>query len=251
MMQQTDTGIGRALRRARLTQGKTLEEVSRDTRVRTDYLLALERETWGALAGDVYVRGFLRSYSRYLGLNAEKVIQVYERTSHRPKPPPAPVERAPGVGATEAVELTGGNRRGSWFLAVVAAVTALAAAAGIGLFSRRATVPEPASNRPAPQVAVTTRTVEVGLLPRGPVEVEIVPDDDPPIVERLERGEARSFEADERILVRLSQGDRVRLEVNGTDLGTPGFRDQPFEATYGPKDFRGDRSPSVEPTSGA
>ncbi len=250
MMQQTDTGIGRALRRARLTQGKTLEEASRDTRVRTDYLQALEREAWGALAGDVYVRGFLRSYSRYLGLNPEKVIHVYERTSHRPKPQPAPVERAPGLGPTEAVALTGGNRRTSWFLAVVTAVTALAAAAGIGLFSRQATVPEPASNRPPPQIAATSGTVQVGLVARGRVDVEIVLDDDPPIAERLSPGEARSFEADERIVVRLSHGGRVRLEVNGTDVGTPGFRDQPFEASYGPKDFRGNRSPSATPSVG-
>src|SRR6266571_9253452 len=73
------TGIGPALRKARLLRGKSIEEASRETRIRPDYLSALEREQFDALLGDVYVRGFLRSYSTYLGLDSDKVLTVYNR----------------------------------------------------------------------------------------------------------------------------------------------------------------------------
>ena len=87
------TGIGPALRRARLSRGKSIEEASRETRIRPDYLQALERERFEALIGDVYVRGFLRSYSTYLGLNPDQVLTVYNRHFGPPRPtlPEAPV----------------------------------------------------------------------------------------------------------------------------------------------------------------
>src|SRR5437764_336698 len=66
------TGIGPALRQARRSLNKTLEEASRDTRIRPEYLRALEAETFGAVGEEVYVRSFLRSYSSYLALEPDK-----------------------------------------------------------------------------------------------------------------------------------------------------------------------------------
>jgi cytoskeletal protein RodZ len=71
------TGIGRALQKARLLRRKTIEEASRDTRIRPRYLMALEEERFELLMGDVYLRGALRSYSSYVGLNADKVLRLY------------------------------------------------------------------------------------------------------------------------------------------------------------------------------
>jgi cytoskeleton protein RodZ len=71
------TGIGPALREARESLGKSLEEASRDTKIKVDHLQALERESFETLGGDVYVRGTLRSYSSYLGLDPDKVLSAY------------------------------------------------------------------------------------------------------------------------------------------------------------------------------
>src|SRR5207245_11423971 len=94
------TGIGPALRKARLLRGKSIEEASRETRIRSQYLQALERERFEALLGDVYVRGCLRSYSTYLGLDADQVLTIYNRHFGGPRPaladpvprPPRPIE---------------------------------------------------------------------------------------------------------------------------------------------------------------
>src|SRR6266571_9151567 len=90
------TGIGPALRQARLSRGKSIEEASRETRIRPEYLQALERERFETLLGAVYVRGFLRSYSTYLGLDPDQVLAVYNRHFGPPRPlvpeaPPGPV----------------------------------------------------------------------------------------------------------------------------------------------------------------
>jgi hypothetical protein len=243
LVQSTGTGIGRALRAARLRQGKSLEEASRETRVRSDYLEALEREDFGRLKGDVYVRGFLGSYARYLGLSPEKVLAAYERLFGSPPAAPAPVEQAPGVGPTEAVILTGGHRRPSWLLAAIAAAIVLASAAAIGLFQRQA--PPPATNpRPAPAIERST-AVRVDLIALRDVEVEVRIDAGDLTRQHLEEGEALSYEGEDRIDIHVSNGGAVELGVNGSEPVRPGPANVPFEGTYFPSDFR--EEPSASP----
>src|SRR5919198_6007216 len=88
-LRATRTGIGTALREARESRGITLQKASRETRIHSDYLTALERECYDTLRADVYVRGFLRSYSSYLGLDVDKVLTVYDRRAPS-APPPSP-----------------------------------------------------------------------------------------------------------------------------------------------------------------
>lgn len=69
--------IGITLREARLRRQVDLVEAEQDTKIRSKYLSALENEDFDLLPGAVYVRGFLRTYSRYLGLDAQLYIDEY------------------------------------------------------------------------------------------------------------------------------------------------------------------------------
>jgi hypothetical protein len=69
--------LGNTLSRARRARGITLEDVERDTHVSKRYLNALETEDFTIFPAPVYARGFLRTYSRYLGLNPEELIRVF------------------------------------------------------------------------------------------------------------------------------------------------------------------------------
>ena len=51
--------------------------MERDTHVSKRYLHALEMEDFAIFPAPVYARGFLRTYSRYLGLNPEELIRVF------------------------------------------------------------------------------------------------------------------------------------------------------------------------------
>ncbi len=71
-------GIGETLRAARRQQRRTLSDAAAETRVRETYLAALEEEEFSALGGDVYVKGFLRSYFRYLDVpDAERLVAAF------------------------------------------------------------------------------------------------------------------------------------------------------------------------------
>jgi cytoskeletal protein RodZ len=73
--------LGNTLSRARRARGITLEEAERDTHVSRRYLQALESEDFSTFPAPVYARGFLRTYSRYLGLNPDELVRVFPNGS--------------------------------------------------------------------------------------------------------------------------------------------------------------------------
>ena len=69
--------IGGSLREARLKRGLTPADVQKAIRIRDRYLQALEEERWEVLPGDAYVKGFLRTYADYLGLDGNLYVDEY------------------------------------------------------------------------------------------------------------------------------------------------------------------------------
>ncbi len=71
--------LGSLLTRAREARGLTLEDAERDTRISRRYLQALETEQFEVIPAPVYARGFLRSYSQYLGLDPAEALDMFPR----------------------------------------------------------------------------------------------------------------------------------------------------------------------------
>ena len=69
--------IGNSLREARLRQGLEIPRIETDTKIRGKYLRALEEEQFDVLPGDTYVKGFLRTYADYLGLDGQLYLDEY------------------------------------------------------------------------------------------------------------------------------------------------------------------------------
>ena len=74
--------IGYSLRAARERQGIGLPEAELATKIRAKYIRALEEEDFDALPGDAYVRGFLRTYADFLGLDGEIYVDEYASRFH-------------------------------------------------------------------------------------------------------------------------------------------------------------------------
>jgi hypothetical protein len=74
----------------------TIEDAARATRIPRRYLEALEQEDFGILPAPVYARGFLRSYSGYLGLDPTDLLPFFP-VGHveEPKLEPLPEVRQP------------------------------------------------------------------------------------------------------------------------------------------------------------
>ncbi len=69
--------IGHSLREARVRQQLELSEVELATKIRARYLRALEEEGFDALPAQTYVKGFLRTYADYLGLDGQLYVDEF------------------------------------------------------------------------------------------------------------------------------------------------------------------------------
>jgi cytoskeleton protein RodZ len=230
-LQRSTLGIGPALRKVREGRGLTLDEAARDTRVRRDYLEALEDEAFERLLGDVHVRGCLRTYASYLRLSPDKVVAMYEAETlpEEPEVPP------PSLPRTEPV-LGARRRRDDHRLWVLIAVTVLVLAGAFGVLSARRPAP-PAAELPADAGAVVSppgvgRAISVAVVARKPVEITIVADGNDPVTYDLRPDEGRSFEADTSITIRLSEGASANVVVSGKDYGYPGVEGRPWRQTF-------------------
>ncbi len=70
---------GAILRRCREFHGITLEEASETTKIGISHLKALEDDQIREFANQAYLKGFLRIYATYLGLNSDDVARMYDK----------------------------------------------------------------------------------------------------------------------------------------------------------------------------
>lgn len=70
---------GSILRRCREFHGITLEEASETTKIGISHLKALEDDQISEFANQAYLKGFLRIYATFLGLNSEDIARLYTR----------------------------------------------------------------------------------------------------------------------------------------------------------------------------
>jgi len=135
--------LGNTLSRARRARAITLEDVERDTHVSKRYLEALENEDFTIFPAPVYARGFLRTYSRYLGLNPEELIRIFPNADLTVDITPLPtVTRA----QTELINV-------NWLVAGLVAIFLL----GAGLLLLRGNE-DPALSSPLDETAGTSLT---------------------------------------------------------------------------------------------
>lgn len=70
--------LGEKLRQFRTEKELSLKEVSRITKVSVKYLTAIEDGRFNDLPGDVYARSFLKVYTKFLGVDTKKFLDLYQ-----------------------------------------------------------------------------------------------------------------------------------------------------------------------------
>ncbi|MBX7249401.1 MAG: helix-turn-helix domain-containing protein [Caulobacteraceae bacterium] len=103
--------LGEGLRAARDASMRTLDQLADATRVRAEYLKALEENAWSLLPSRPFTLGYVRAYARALGLDEEAAADRFKAEY----PDNAEKLQAP-VGS----ELADVKKRSPWLLAVVA-----------------------------------------------------------------------------------------------------------------------------------
>jgi len=80
--------IGEKLKTARVEKGYSPDQVARDTNIARRFILAMEGEDFEVFPGDTYLIGFLRNYADYLGLDPDRIINLYRNMKIQEQPIP-------------------------------------------------------------------------------------------------------------------------------------------------------------------
>lgn len=92
------TDVGSILKKNREQKQMTLGEVSRVTRISIPSLEAIEHGRYDELPGEVFVRGFLRSYAQAVGVMPQEILAKYTQSRRvrmvTPLPVASPVKAA-------------------------------------------------------------------------------------------------------------------------------------------------------------
>jgi len=78
---------GELLRQGRLRQRLSIAECSKRTHIAQRFIEALEDEKWGELPSESHRVGFLRLYSRFLGVPVEDILMLYRQRTLVPTDP--------------------------------------------------------------------------------------------------------------------------------------------------------------------
>lgn len=231
--------FGEELRREREIRGISLKEIADATKISKRFLEALERNDHRALPAPVFTRGFVREYSRYVGLNAEEMVNRYNfaaANDDRIEKPPQ-VEKYPQTPVRD-ISPKPPRKRGippvyarvdRNLIAAVFIAVALAAVAYWAVQHRRDSANEAAAE---PATAVTATPTPAPAPPPKPVAddatlrlaVEVLDNawvvleaDGKTIVnEELHRGDTRTYEASEAFRFRnIGNAAGLRLTLNG------------------------------------
>jgi cytoskeletal protein RodZ len=81
--------IGSILKEKRKEQKLELKQVSDIIKIRVDYLQALEDGNYGNFPSEVYLKGFLKNYAKYLGIGTDKALALYRRENERKQNDPS------------------------------------------------------------------------------------------------------------------------------------------------------------------
>jgi len=246
------SSLGDILRERREEHQWSLDEVTQRTRIRRDYLMALEEGNYAALPADVHVRGFLRNYAQVLGLSFQEVLDLYlhergdpDLVSIAPLVPP-PRSRSftlPGLG-----------------FAIMATI-AMAVCAYWVLFPLRNSFTPPATptrSLPTPTNLLPTETPTVRVLAGPPTVTTIALAPTPRTYEGVEvillvsadcwvrvdadsvrayegllrAGATRTFTATQTLRIRMGNAGGVSVMLNGRDLGVQGRPGQVLTQTW-------------------
>lgn len=141
---------GAILKRCREYHGITLEEAAEATKVGANYLKALETDQTKEFASLAYLKGFLRIYASYLGLNPDDIMRLYEKMS-------SPDDSRGGVNSAGEEKRDNVRRRFSWKKLVLPACLLLLLIMTAAIINRpkkaslQQAAPQPAMVAQAPQ----------------------------------------------------------------------------------------------------
>ncbi len=210
MRPQTATvmpALGEEFRSAREARGLSLSDVAERLHIRSVYLAAIEDEDWHVIGAPVYVRGFMRTYARFLGLDAEAAVARFSASM----PAGTPAATAPRPQPTAAEKRAAAEQASPSLAAILAIVVAIAAVLFVGYEFYQYKASPQAATPVAGASAVVADDPAATVTPAAdatPGDTSGLP---PPLVAATPKGTAKRG-----LSVHVTETSWLRIAVDGT-----------------------------------
>ena len=232
--------IGEKLEEARKRKGISIREAAESTKIRGDYLQKFEANSFDVDLPPLYIRGFLRSYARYLDLEPDRIVSDFDSLGGRERKPAkretrevyGRVDFNEAASSPEADEATPAGGRSAQEQAVMLKYGLLAGGAVIAvviiillfkvLFSGSTAKPAQTAQTPAATVqAEAAQTLTLTAI--DATRVKVVQDLDGAVLFNgaLARAESKSIKKQGKLLITVEAGKNLRMEVNGRNYPVP------------------------------
>lgn len=225
--------IGEELRSARTRKGYSFEYVEDVTKIRAKYLQALEENNFDVLPGPVYAKAFLRTYSKFLELDTDEIMNEYNGLTNETTP--TPIENsAPDV--VDSVESS--SKKWRYIVAGLAVIALIAFNTfyntGNRLQDNKPEIPNTAQQQTTPSEDIPksqpddkqqqpVQGVRVVLkVTDTPSWMQVEADGSTVFSGTVRPGEMKDFQAQEKILLHVGNAGAVQVNVNGKELGRLG-----------------------------
>lgn len=149
---------GEILKQRRQQRQLSLDDVALQTRIRRVYLVALEEGRFEDFPAETYVKGFLRNYSEFLGLDSGEILERYQEQRPAVTDPDTEL-RSIETGLVQSVRHSPAQRR--YLLLFILLALLIAAGLAVGYF-------------------LTQKPGIWGVMPDSPVPVEVPDSQTPP-----------------------------------------------------------------------
>lgn len=223
--------LGERFRAAREARGLSLSDVADRVRIRSLYLAAIEEERWSAIGVPVYIRGFLRTYARFLGLDPEEAVAEFNRS----QPESAQPRSAGGASAELQEPAPRRTRLAIWIAAAVAVVlVAVVVYQELTFHQEQAAMAPIVTPSPSPSAAISAAPAaapsptpglggskSLALVLSAPSWLRVTVDGSVSMEGTFPAGTSKTFHG-KNALVRIGNAGGVEVYVDGQDRGKLG-----------------------------
>jgi transcriptional regulator with XRE-family HTH domain len=236
--------LGSYLRNAREARGLDLRDAAQQTRISIHYLKAIEEEDFCKLPGEVFVKGFLKNYARFLRLPEDEVVKLFGECN---KPAPnAAATAAPKIDSQKQApaEIRAVNTIESkqpeglslepflWGGVIIIGIVlfilvALPASRPVHEPDRQITTQLTTTDGSHTAMTGTAKTdkLYLGIIAQEDVWVLVRTDAGPQKKAVLKKGESITWSADERFLLSYASVGSLTILLNGSELTVNGPKD--------------------------
>lgn len=212
--------VGEKLRRARLEKRLSLEQVYKQTKVYPHVLEALEQDRAHNFLSFIYIKGFLKTYAQYLGLDTEKLLQEYIDSQK--------AETAPAEVVVEKEDKTASFKVNPSL--ILRSVVACLLAIGLIFYFRYVWKNISTSEEKVPLQKVKVTVTPVAAPPAAPVKrgnlvvevrtkdqcwIKVKADEEVVFQKALLKGRTERWQAKENLELRIGKPEALEVFLNG------------------------------------